>query len=176
MIKTCPICNKDFEVKRKNQKYCSSVCRDKGAHDARKAWERKTGYIDRKRERRQQDAEEKRLRELEQINERQRKRAQEVAEWIEAEDKAREEELKKRAAAGDYEALMETATDDVTYYKYFALAEIEREERDFGRRSTREINGISVYEPDFAERVVKSIAETGHCFSRSYGLGANIDT
>ncbi len=172
MLKICPICQKEFNSTPKRRKYCSDNCRIQSDYKRHVEWMERTNYVEKRRSRKEAERQE----EIEKHRAYLQKQHEEQIKKIEAEEKREQEELKKRAAAGDYEALMETATDSVTYYKYFALAEIEREERDFGRRSTREINGISVYEPDFAERVVKSIEETGHCFSRSHGLGAKIDT
>lgn len=81
--------------------------------------------------------------------------------------------LEERAKAGDYKALMQLAPDRLTYFKYFALNEIEESEK-YGRKSTREINGISVYDPDFAELVLKSIEETGRYISKPKGLEEKI--
>ena len=171
----CPICGKEFEP-RVNQKYCSPVCRDEGERRKRQEWYERTDYLERQRKKRQQAALEREQKEVEQINERQRTRALEMQKRIEAEKKAAEKELKKKAKAGDYKALMELSENDLDYWKYYALADIEESEKKYGRKSTREVNGISVYAPDFAKRVVDSIEKTGRCFSRSHGLGEKLPT
>ena len=163
--KTCPICGKEFEP-RVNQKYCSPVCRDEGEKRKRQEWYERTDYLKRQRETRQQRSREREQREVDQINERQRKQWADFQEKLAVEKEAEEAELKRRAAEGDPEALMKLSDNSLDYYRYFAQAEIESAERETGRKSTVTINDISVYDPQFAERVVESIERLGRCFTR----------
>ncbi|MCR5594813.1 MAG: DUF2256 domain-containing protein [Lachnospiraceae bacterium] len=174
MKKICPICNTEFIAGKGNVKYCSPECRRKAEYARHNEWATRTNYAEKKRVEMRQ----RRLKEAEAHREHLRQMHDERIRQIQEDNERADQELHERAEAGDNEALMklaEKAGDRAGYYKYFALYEIEREEKDFGRRSTRTVNGISVYDPDFAELVMKSIEETGQCISKINGQGIKID-
>ena len=171
MLKTCPICNKEFIAGKGNVKFCSDICRKQAEYARHRDWADRTNYAEKKR----LEMRQRRQKEAEIHQEHLRQMHEERLKQIEEDKKRADQELRERAGAGDYKALMALAPDKVTYYKYYALNEIETEERDYKRRSTREINGISVYDPDFAILVVKSIEETGRCINKTNGLGAKIE-
>lgn len=174
MIKICPICKKEFTAGKGNIKYCSPDCRTIAEYTRHRDWIERTNYKSKMRE----DMRQRRAKEAQDHREHLQQQYEERQKQIQKEKERQLQELQERAAAGDYSALMKLAEKDgdrIAYYKYYALCDIEREETDFGRKSTRTINGISVYDPDFAELVVKSIDETGHCINKTNGLGAKIE-
>ena len=167
MIKTCPICKTEFESNTR-QKYCSEKCRYLGERNVRKEWEARTDSKAKKNtEQRSKGIETQQIRE--------QRHEQQEREWKE---RLRQDqiELERRAESGDYNARMKIAEqnkDRSEYWKYFALSEIENSEK-YGRKSTRTVNDISVYEPNFVKLVIESIDRTGKCISRAPGLGERI--
>lgn len=168
--KICPICNKAFTAHGR-QKYCSKVCQDQGRKQTLKNWKDDHNYNATLREKRQAEREkisEEAIRERhEWIKEFDRKHM----ERMEAEQKARQKELKKLAKAGDPEALMilaEQRGDRLEYWRYYALYEIEKYETEYGYKADSEVNGYSVYLPDFAELVLADIKASGKCIRRSH--------
>ena len=152
MLKICPICQKEFNSTPQRKKFCSDLCRLQSDYARHNKWTEENQYFEKKRKYKDEAKQVKVSAQREYLQTLHEERLKQ----IEA-DKIREQkELEERAKAGDYEALMQLAPDRKTYYKYFALDEIESSEK-YGYKSTREINGISVYDPYFAELVLKSI-------------------
>lgn len=171
MIKKCLICGKDFEA-RTNKLYCSAACQKKGNAQTRKAWEAKTGYNEK---RRSQASERKRIEEAK-LQEGYEQRSLDRERRHEEIRKANRQALLDRASKGEPSALMQLARengDHFTYWHNYKLDAITASESE-GRFSTQEVNGISVYDPDFEELVISSINESGKCFQVSHGLGAKI--
>lgn len=169
MLKICPICQKEFNSTPQRKKFCSDLCRLQSDYARHNRWAEQNQYFEKKRKYKAEVKQEKASAQREYLQTQHEERLKQ----IEADKKREQMELEERAKAGDYKALMQLAPDRVTYFKYFALNEIEESEK-YGRKSTREINGISVYDPDFAELVLKSIEETGRYISKSNGLGEKI--
>lgn len=172
--KVCPICGRSFTAGRGNIKYCSVACRKAGRGETRKEWELRTDY-----KKKQRDAAERRRKEQAEAARKalEEEKAARLERWIE-EEKRELQELIKRAGAGDLHALAELARHDgreLDYWRYFKQYEI-KEQEEAGFYSNLEVNGISVYEDDFPERVLESIAATGHCFQRCKGLPVPIRT
>lgn len=173
MIKICPICNQSFESIN-GTKYCSQECRRRAEYARHNAWAQRTNYTEKQRDKMR----ERRRKEAEDHREHLRQMHEERLKQIEEEKERADLELQERATAGDHKALMELAKragDMVEYYTHYALYEIETEERDFGRKSTRTINDISVYDPDFGRLVVESIKATGRCINKTNGLGEKLE-
>lgn len=169
MLKICPICQKEFNSTPQRRKFCSDRCRIQSDYARHNKWTEENQYFEKKRKYKAQVKQE----EINIQREYLQKLHEDRLKQIEA-DKVREQkELEERAKAGEYKALMQLAPDRKTYLKYFALDEIESSEK-YGYKSTREINGISVYDPDFAELVLKSIEETGRYLCKEHGLGEKI--
>lgn len=161
----CQICGKKFETDAPNTKYCSPECRDKGAHLRRKEWERTSGYLDRQREKMQLYRENMTIEE---------KASREVAEKREAENRKRREarnrkkrqaELEKAAEQGEPMARLEKAVRvggnrTVEYWRAWRDLEIEYA-AGLGAKSTSTVNLISVYDPDFALKVIITQEELG---------------
>lgn len=159
MLKHCPVCDTDFESNNLSQKYCSEECRLVRV--------RETDRIRKRKER----AEEKAIREKEKQRIKQAK-----AEAQEKEDakrtSERQAELEKKAAQGDALARMNLAEpNSKEYWEAYKDYEIEYAE-SWGRESTRTVNDISVHNPCFGSKVVKSIEELGVIHTR---LNARLD-
>lgn len=172
----CPICGKEFTAAKGNVKYCSPDCRAAGNREKRKSWEDRTDYREKQRLAAQQYREEKaqeERREAEKANKKKQaaiKRKQTIAQ-----KKAREE-LLAAAEGGDYFALMELAQengDNIAYWHWYKEYEIDYAE-SWGRKSTRTVNDISVYNPEFERLVVQSIELEGRIFSTLHGQGERI--
>ena len=171
MIKKCLICGKKFEA-RSNKLYCSAACQKKGNAKTRKAWETKTGYNEK---RRSSASERKRLEEAK-LQEEYEQRSLDRERRHEEISKAIRQDLLDRASRGEPAALMQLARergDRFSYWHNYKLDAITMSESQ-GRYSTQEVNGVSVYDPDFEELVISSIDESGKCFQVSHGLGAKI--
>lgn len=165
MRKTCKICGRPFITLNAHGKYCSEACREAGRQRTRKAWESRTGYLEKKRiQERQRRA---RLAEEEQQESiaRGKQRSEDFARELE-ERQARElAELRKAAAAGDYDAQMVLAKsggeiDWRAYWKAYKAADIDFA-RQWNKDSTRTVNGISVYDPHFEDKVMDAIQQQG---------------
>lgn len=166
MIKTCPICKSQFETSTK-MKYCSEKCRYLGERQARKAWEERTDFSKKQQEKRQAERDAKHEEMAIAVNQRN-------AEL----DRIRVERLKAdKQNNSDYSVLMQEAQesgDSLAYWKYYALREIEESENAFGRKSTRTVNDISVYNVNFPQLVIRSIDRLGVCIQKENGLGRKI--
>ena len=170
--KKCLVCGKEFTPSKPNAKWCSAACRKVGQRQTRKVWEHRTGYSEKKkleaRERRAMAAAvrlEKETEAREVVEERFRIHAEQMR-----------EKLERKAAAGDPASVMMIEKENgytSEYWKAYQKREIEFSELS-GRTSTRTVNGISVYEDDFPDRVLESIKETGHIISEVSGKGMKL--
>ena len=142
---TCIRCGNKFESK-KNAKYCKT-CRALAYRENKTQYMRdyrKTIYdveTEARHEQRQKE-----------IEDRQKENAK-----IMAKEQAK---LLKKAAAGDPYARMELARrskDDLEYWKAYRDACIEYDKQMSKRLGEQVVNGISVYDPDFPERVIENI-------------------
>ena len=150
---TCPICGKSFTAYRVLNRYCSEECRQ----NARREQDR-----NRKKELRAQRSEQRNA----ERKEADRKRA----EQIEARNRQAKEDFENRCKEGDLSALLirEKAAggnSTLRYWELFAKAEIQDAE-DAGTVADILVNGVSVYEDGFAEKVMQSIKETGSIYTR----------
>ena len=150
---TCPICGKSFTAYRVLNRYCSEECR----RNARREQDR-----NRKKEIRMQRSEQRNAERADADRKR--------AEQFEARRRQVKEDFERRYESGDPRALMirEKGTNGnstLKYWELFAQAAIQDAE-DAGTVSDILINGVSVYEDGFAEKVMQSIKETGIIYGR----------
>lgn len=151
MLTRCPVCDTEFERNKLSQKYCSEDCR--------LAMVRKR---DRERKRKER-AEEKAIRDkekqrIQQAKEEARKKAE--LERVKAKEQE-QQKLKTRAKLGDPKARMELADRfSAEYWAAFRDAEIQQSKL-YEKRFVRYVNGISVYDDDFVEKVMILIREQG---------------
>lgn len=152
--KTCAMCGKTFTPKASNQKYCSTECTYNGRRASRKQWEVKSGYAERKRqEMRNYRAGITEAERIGQVAE-QKKAREDLWKRIAEQIKEEEAELKKRAKAGDPLARMEYYhRNTIEYWEAYRDYEYEFAEQ-FDQVPVGEVNGIPLYDPDFAQKVV----------------------
>ncbi len=172
-IKKCAHCGQEFEAQKGNRKYCCDDCRLEAAKILRADWEDRTNYLERKRH----AAELKRRQITEQQYQEQQKKwkkdqANRKRQLKRKQNKARLE-YEKQAGAGDLRAIRHIACENMTKignntsveywqnYKQFVIANAEM----CGMISGIEINGISPYADNFAERVAETIQQTGKIIS-----------
>lgn len=149
MIKVCEICGSEFEANVPNQKYCSVECRKERIRE-----------YDRQRKRKERkEAKKEKLIVLEQ------KRKEFEARELEYEKKVERERrlLEEKAKQGDPMAIMQLSSNTTpeyweAYQKYHIR---EYEQTNF----IRYVNGISVFDDDFVDKVLITIEQHGRIFS-----------
>ena len=149
----CQICGKAFTATSPRTKYCSALCRAKGAKQARSSWEEKTDYRTSQRllmrRRRNEDRNV--------INAREREEAlQELQDAREAAAdlfKKKLPELRKMAKAGDLSAQRQLAAEKGDVLEYWRLYKemILQTEKQYDMRPDRlhTVGGIDVHEDNF---------------------------
>lgn len=164
----CSICHVEFTTTSRNAKYCSEECRQEGTYQQRKEWESKTNYKEKQREAMQQYRKEKtEIKNVINIEERNRKDKERKKE-TEKRINERQAELMDRVKAGDPLARMTVAKpQSIEYWEAYQDYAINYAESS-GEDSRRIVNGISVHEPDFAEKVILTIEELGHVKTELY--------
>ena len=149
MIKECEICGSEFEANAPNQKYCSVECR--------KEWIRE---YDRQRKRKaRKEAKKEKLIVLEQ------KRKEFEAKELEYEKKVERERqlLKEKAEQGDPMAIMKLSSNNSQeYWEAYQKYHIQECKRS---NSNRFVNGISVFDDEFVDKVLITIEQHGRIFS-----------
>ena len=136
----CKICGEVFEAERGNHVYCSDECRRIGTRQTRIQWEHDTQYG-----KRQKKA--------------YRKKRKKAVKAISKPVSILTESIDKRAENGNLAARLQLAResgDQKAYWKIYRRYEIDIAERQ-GRFSPCQVNGISVYHPQFVELVIDSI-------------------
>lgn len=151
MIKECEICNTEFETVNPNQKYCSKDCRK----------ERIRRYDrDRKRKARQ---EARKIKNAELERKRKEKELEERKYQKELEQK--QERLVAKAKRGDPWARMQLAKPfSYDYWEAYKDYEINNS-LQYKNNPIRYVNGISVHDDYFADKVIITIEEQGRIFS-----------
>jgi|SRR5690625_1182011 len=155
MIKECPICGSEYHASMRSQVYCSEECRfvrNRESDRLRKQKKRKKDRVIRQKEKQRiQQVEEKEREELK------RKRQEEKERKL--------FELRAKANDGDPLARMTLAKKfSVEYWEAYSDYEIENS-LNYDNKPIRYVNGISVHEMDFAEKVMFTIEERGHILS-----------
>ena len=161
--KICPVCGILFRPKSPRDKYCSDKCRKAGQKALRKAWEKKTGYLEKQRQRMAAYRETTGL----QKRKEQEKAAQEAARIRNAEDLQREKKLHsaqvRAAKHGDTSASLALAAEagrNCSLEYWDAWQEYELQWCAAAHKiSLAEVNSISVHDPDFSFKVILSIEE-----------------
>lgn len=155
---TCPICGKSFTAHRILNRYCSEECRQ----NARRAQDR-----NRKKEIRTQRSEQRNAERADADRKR--------AEQLEVRSRQVKEDFVRRCEDGDLSALLirEKAAggnSTLRYWELFAQSAIQDAE-DAGTVADILVNGVSVYEDGFAEKVMQSIKESGCVYTRTASIG-----
>lgn len=166
IIKYCTICGAEFTAHIGNAKFCSDSCRKEGTKQRRKAWEEKTGFKDKHRKQMQEKRKEKAAAVREEMDLRKVFENKELMEQREAQRQERLADLKKRAKKGDSLARMSLALYEnglysVEYWQAYADYEIEIAE-SFGVKSSCFVNDISVYDEEFALKVLVTMETQAH--------------
>lgn len=168
MQTTCKVCGRPF-LAHNNGKYCSETCKIEGKRRIRKAWEERTGYIEKKRI----QARESRKKAAEELQRssfaRGKQRQQRFDRDLEEREAEKLSKLRKAAAAGDPDARMELATigEEIVWPSYWSAyrdSEIEYA-KNSGRSGERIVNGVPVSDPDFVEKVLAAIEDQGVIFT-----------
>lgn len=162
MIKVCEICGREFERTANNEKYCS-YCKKIAAKLTRIKWEKQTGYKEKKnRKQNEQRAAARSRRAQEQAQAQEQAAAakaldqeQRAAEF----EQARRADLEQKAADGDQWAAAQLAIMNKDIFTYWAIrSEMERAEAErTGNYYNNTVGGISLYETDFAQKVMYEI-------------------
>jgi len=148
VIKVCEICDNEFETVYTNKKYCSEECSREAIREADRLRKLKKREVIRKK----QTAEEMERRRLKMAEI--EKRTEEIA----RESKA---DLEKRLKAGDPFARMRIAKpNSKEYWEAYKQYEIEYA-ASWNKESTRTVNGVSVHDPYFSQKVVQAIKDLG---------------
>lgn len=149
MIKECEICNTEFETVNPNQKYCSVECRKERIRE-----------YDRQRKRQaRREAQKEKLVILEQKQKELKARELEYEKKVERERQL----LKERAKQGDPMAIMKLSSNNSrkyweAYQKYH-IQECKQSNRN------RYVNGISVFDDDFVDKVLITIEQSNRIYS-----------
>lgn len=157
----CPVCEKTFESRGGNIRYCGAECRKVGQRQRRIEWESRTGYKEKQRQAvAEHRAEQARIAEKE-AKEAERKRKA-------AETKARRKverkkiaELKEKAEKGDKMAMLRLALKEGNALEYWRLyKEIVLEENErLNMVGKNTVGGIDVYEDAFEYKVLEVLKE-----------------
>lgn len=157
----CAVCSTVFHANTRNEKYCSPLCRAKGTRQVREEWEQNNNYKVMQRQRMR----EKRMQEqtaMKQHRQLQRKKAIEASQKeMEQTKEQRLEEIRKKAAQGDLNAMQELAIvegDNLEYWRLYK-ERILKSEKEFGREGRHLVGGIEIHEVDFEHLVVKQLEE-----------------
>ena len=163
--KICPICGAHFETNNDQTIYCGHFCKA----EAKRARDREYQRI-----KREQESESRR----QYREEYERARLSELAER----EKKLKADFERRCAEGDPHALMlrekgQNGTLSRRYWELFAECSIEEAEAA-GETSRTTVNGVSVYDDDFAGRVLESIKDRGQIIMelKSKRRNSNRDT
>lgn len=149
MIKECKICGSEFETSNPNQKYCSEECRKERIRE-----------YDRQRKRQaRREAQKEKLVILEQKHKERKARELEYEKKVEQERRL----LKERAKQGDPMAIMELSSNNSRkYWEAYQKYQIQECKQ---LNSNRYVNGISVFDDDFVEKVLITIEQYGRILS-----------
>lgn len=151
IIKRCPVCNN--EVTNTRNKYCSVSCRNESVKER-----------DRLRKREERKAEREIIRR--EASETHKKKLAQLQQEAEKRQEASRIKLKERAEQGDNLARMHLAKPN-SYEYWQAYRDYELEVRaEYTNPRIRYVNDISIFDDNFAEKVVSSIKEQGVIFAQ----------
>lgn len=151
IIKRCPVCNN--EVTNTKNKYCSVSCRNESVKER-----------DRLRKREERKAEREVIRR--ETSETHKKKLEQQRQEVEKRQEESRIKLKERAEQGDNLALMHLAEPN-SYEYWEAYRDYELEVRaEYTNPRIRYVNDISIFDDDFVEKVLLSIAEQGIIFTQ----------
>lgn len=165
----CSICGNIFTTDKPRGKYCSEKCRKKGEYNTRVIWRKKTNYGVKQRNllREKRALEHERITGILRADLEQKRLLDEIRYKEQLEKK--EKELIARADEGDPEAnmtlsLREGGLFNPRYWYWYKISEIQYCE-NLGKISKRTVDGHSVYDEGFEDKVVNSIKEDGRVYS-----------
>lgn len=147
MVKTCLICSKEYETPYPNKKYCSKDCSREAIRQADRLRKRNERKI--KRDKRTAEEVERRRLKMAEIEEASKERQRE-----------KQADLEKRLKEGDPKARMEVAKPNSL--EYWEAYRQEFLEDKYNENYNRYVNGISVYDDEFARLVLESIKKLGY--------------
>lgn len=151
MVKTCLICNKEYETPYPNKKYCSTDCSREAIRQADRLRKRNERKI--KRDKRTAEEVERRRLKRAEIEEDSQKRARE-----------KQADLEKRLEERDPKAIMEITNHfDLEYWEAYKE---EFMQEYYNKNYIRYVNDISVYDEEFPKKVIDSIKERRSIYSR----------
>lgn len=167
MILNCAVCNQSYETTFPNKKYCSDICAKRGRINKRKQWEKDTNYNEKQRldklVKRQHEKEVRTAEETERLRLKKEEIDYKNAERI----KNEKVELEEKAKNGDSVARMKLAKpNSKEYWAAYQQTEIDYYNR-WNTKKIRLVNEISIFDDDFAEKVVKSIEEKCYISGRT---------
>ena len=149
------MCNAEFYSEKLSQKYCSKECRLESVRERDRI---------RKRKERAKEREEREQRKEQFLQAKKEAREKEERER-EAERERELFELKTKANEGDPKARMTLAKPfSVEYWEAYKDYEIENSLK-YDNKPIRYVNGISVYDDNFTEKVMFTIEEEGRILS-----------
>ena len=154
MQKVCEICGAVFDTSSYNAKFCAD-CKQTAAKITRAKWEERTDFKAKKNKKQNEQRAALRAESNEQITKEREEELKERAQRFEDYRRQRRAELTEQAANGDLWAAAQLAIengDALSYWQYRAQAEQEEAERA-GRYFNNTVGGISLYEPDFAQKL-----------------------
>ena len=142
--KICPICGKSFTANQKTALYCSALCRKVGQDQARKAWQERTDYKAKQRER---------------MRSRRQKQTAEARQALQETRSTASSKLLEdlRASAATHTRPGNSTAEYWEAWRAYQIAYSEAQ----GYRSDSEANGVSVRDPGFVEKVLFTIEELG---------------
>ena len=165
------MCGDSFETMAPNAKYCSNECRKKGAIVKRIEWIERTDHNERQRIEKAQQRKKERERKRQQALERKRKRDEEMNRKHKKKAIRKHQQLTSRAKAGDPMARMSLAKPfSVEYWEAYRDYEIQNNLK-FKKRFIRHVNGISVFDDNFVDKVMILIEEQGKIVSELISAG-----
>lgn len=163
----CSLCGKKITTDKPRIKYCDE-CRAEARTITRDKWRKRTNYNEKQRK----NIQEKRARELEEFLGRTRAQKEAERRAKELEDQERKKQNRKELLAaakrGDAFANMQLSKgfEDPNYWKWYKKEEQADIKRSEGVLRDSIVNGISIYDQDFEQKVIESIAEEGRIFSQ----------
>lgn len=155
----CTVCGDSFSAATKNEKYCSPSCRAAGAKRVREEWEQNSDYKAKQRQRMREKRKQEQAA-MQQHRQAQRRKANETSQIeMELRKKQRLEDIKKKAAQGDLNALQDLAFEKGDILEYWRLykEQILESEREFNYVGRHLVSGIDVHEENFEYLVVEQI-------------------
>jgi len=158
----CVICDKSFTTKSRNAKYCSKECREKGLYKQRKKWEKENNYKEKQRKYMRNYRKSKKYKNNHSEKNEFKQKRRKIKEENEKRAKEKETKLLKEIKEGDPLARMQKERpQSIEYWEAYKDYHIEYNEI-WNLERQNLVNGVSIYEPDFADKVLLTIDSLGY--------------